>query len=131
MTKTLLYIDDNHVDIAIIKAMQDRYPAFGSITYSTNAEQSISYIKQNLQNQEALPDVIFLDIYMAPFSGWHFLDEFNDMLPQIGKNIEIYIVSYSILPKDMHRSKQYDTVKSYFAKPVSKEAFMSFRVGSN
>lgn len=131
MIKNLLYIDDNQVDIAIIKAMQGKYPAFRSITFSTDAEQSINYIKQNLQNHAALPDVIFLDIYMTPFSGWQFLDEFTHILPQISKNIDIYIVSYSILPKDMNRSKQYETVKSYFAKPVSKEAFMSFRVSKN
>ncbi|SEO13630.1 CheY chemotaxis protein or a CheY-like REC (receiver) domain [Mucilaginibacter gossypiicola] len=128
MAKTLLYIDDNQIDIAIIKGMQSKYPAFDSVTYSTDAEYSIRYIREHLQNEDELPDVIFLDIYMNPFSGWEFLDEFAKIHHLIGKTIEIYIVSFSILPKDVTRSKQYKHVKSYYTKPVTKETFTSFRV---
>jgi CheY-like chemotaxis protein len=128
MAKTLLYIDDNQIDIAIIKGMQDKYLAFDAVTYSTDAEYSIRYIKEHLQNENELPDVIFLDLYMTPFSGWEFLDEFIKIQPLIGKNIEIYIVTFSILPKDLIRSKQYQHVKSYYTKPVSRETFTSFRI---
>jgi CheY-like chemotaxis protein len=128
MAKTLLYIDDNQIDIAIIKGMQDKYLAFDSVTYSTDAEYSIRYIREHLQNEDELPDVIFLDIYMNPFSGWEFLDEFMKIHHMIGKTIEIYIVTFSILPKDLIRSKQYQHVKSYYTKPVTRETFTSFRV---
>lgn len=128
MAKTLLYIDDNQIDIAIIKGMQDKYLAFDAVTYSTDAEYSIRYIREHVQNEDELPDVIFLDIYMNPFSGWEFLDEFTKIHHLIGKTIEIYIVSFSILPKDVTRSKQYQHVKSYYTKPVTRETFTSFRV---
>ncbi|WEA00411.1 hypothetical protein [Mucilaginibacter sp. SJ] len=45
----------------------------------------------------------------------------------IGKTIEIYIATFSILPKDLIRSKQYQHVKSYYTKPVTRETFTSFR----
>ncbi|WP_413666608.1 response regulator [Mucilaginibacter sp. Mucisp86] len=127
MAKTLLYIDDNQIDIAIIKGMQDKYPAFDSVTYSTDAEYSIRYIREHLQNEDELPDVIFLDIYMNPFSGWEFLDEFTKIHHLIRKTIDIYIVTFSILPKDLMRSRQYQHVKSYYTKPVTRETFTSFR----
>lgn len=128
MAKTLLYIDDNQIDIAIMKGMQDKYLAFDAVTYSTDAEYSIHYIREHLQNEDELPDVIFLDIYMNPFSGWEFLDEFMKIQHLIGKTIEIYIVSFSILPKDLIRSKQYQQVKSYYTKPVTRETFTSFKI---
>ncbi|UOE51069.1 hypothetical protein MTO98_08270 [Mucilaginibacter sp. SMC90] len=128
MAKTLLYIDDNQIDIAIMKGMQDKYLAFDAVTYSTDAEYSIRYIREHLQNEDELPDVIFLDIYMNPFSGWEFLDEFMKIQHLIGKTIEIYIVSFSILPKDLIRSKQYQQVKSYYTKPVTRETFTSFKI---
>ncbi|WP_121809332.1 response regulator [Mucilaginibacter kameinonensis] len=128
MAKTLLYIDDNQIDIAIIKGMQEKYLAFDAVTYSTNAEHSIRYIREHLQNADELPDVIFLDLYMSPFSGWEFLDEFKKIHSLIAKTIEIYIVTFSILPKDLIRSKQYQHVKSYYTKPVTRETFTSFRI---
>ncbi|XHR96016.1 hypothetical protein ACFJIV_04815 [Mucilaginibacter sp. UC70_90] len=49
--------------------MQDKYLAFDSVTYNTDAEYSIRYIRQHLQNEDELSDVIFLDIYMNSAGG--------------------------------------------------------------
>ena len=123
MLKRLLYIDDNYIDIAIIRTMQKRYKSFEDVSYSMDAKGAINFIKENVSNNDALPDVIFLDLYMNEFTGWEFLDEFKIIFPLFNKTIEIYIISFSIRPKDLSRSKEYMCVKSYFTKPVSQEAF--------
>ncbi|GAA3957414.1 response regulator [Mucilaginibacter dorajii] len=123
MSKRLLCIDDNYIDIAIIKNHQAKSNTFEDVKYYMDAKSAIKFLKDNMHKPTELPDVIFLDLYMDSFSGWDFLDEYNQISGTLAKEITIHIVSFSILPKDISRSKNYSCVTSYFPKPMTQKAF--------
>jgi CheY-like chemotaxis protein len=123
MSKRLLCIDDNHIDIAIIKNHQAKSNTFEDVKYYMDAKSAIKFLKDNMHKAAELPDVIFLDLYMESFNGWDFLDEYNQISDKLAKEITIHIVSFSILPRDISRSKSYPCVSSYFPKPMTQKAF--------
>ncbi|MGX7666120.1 response regulator [Flavobacterium pedocola] len=77
----------------------------------------------NLEN-EKLPDLILLDLFMPIMDGWSFLDEYKALQAKINKEIPIYIVSSSIDPTDIQKSKKIKAVADYIVKPLTKENFM-------
>lgn len=60
-------------------------------------------------------DIILLDINMPFMNGWDFLDAFEPM----NFDRPVVIVSSSRDRKDVEKSKQYKSVKGFYAKPLS------------
>ena len=85
--------------------------------------EALSYLKENMQQPQNLPDVIFLDINMPTMDGWEFLKAFEPIISEFSKTMRIYMVTSSIDKHDIERSKQFVTVLDYLVKPIFKETF--------
>ncbi|HRJ30320.1 MAG TPA: response regulator [Cyclobacteriaceae bacterium] len=92
-----------------------------NITQFFNGEQAMTYLSNNAQQPDKLPDIILLDINMPVIDGWMFLDEFKTLAKKLKKKITIYMVSSSIAPEDIRRAKSNPFVSDYLVKPVSAE----------
>ena len=79
--------------------------------------------KENAQNPDLLPDILFLDLFMPIMDGWQFLEEFLSVKPNLAKPILIYVVSSSIYPEDISKAKSYSDVFDYIIKPITKKIF--------
>lgn len=88
-----------------------------------NGEEALQFLRVNATDSENLPDVIFLDINMPFVDGWMFLDDFAHLKGNLTKQIQIYMVSSSIDPRDIDRAKRNANVREYVIKPVSREKF--------
>ena len=71
------------------------------------------------------PSVLLLDINMAGWSGWDFLDNFEKLDDKIKRQIKIYILSSSIDVNDKHRAKENKNVVDYIEKPLSEKKVLS------
>lgn len=116
----LLIIDDNPLEHLILESMLIDCDVFPSQSHSLDASATLSYIADNSSNETNLPDIIFLDLNMPNFSGFDFIKGFETLFPSLAKSIDIYIVSSSINPEDISKSKKYPFVKDYFVKPLKK-----------
>jgi len=90
-----------------------------------NGEQAIEYfnkIKNNANENELLiqPQLIFLDLNMPVMGGWEFLDYFLDPEFFVFNDIKVVILSSSIDPKELERSKSYPMVIDFLPKPITK-----------
>lgn len=90
----------------------------------SDGEEALDFMLDNLSNQSALPDVIFLDINMPIMDGWEFLEEFVELKPKVGKEITIYMVSSSIDPVDFEKAKKISAVSDYLIKPVNEDELL-------
>lgn len=121
----LVLIDDEPIFHKIVQMTIKHSALSNKATYSFDGEVILDYLEEKKAHSELLPDYIFVDLYMPSFSGWDFLNRFQEIYKSLKKNIKIYIVSSSVDPRDMDRSKQYPFATTFISKPVLKNVFDS------
>jgi CheY-like chemotaxis protein len=119
----LVLIDDEPIFHRIVQMTIQNSELSKRATYSFDGEIVLEYLEEKKSDFHLLPDYIFVDLYMPLFSGWDFLNRFQDIYKSLKKNIQIYIVSSSIDPTDIDRSKSYPFVTTFVSKPVMKDVF--------
>lgn len=119
--KRLTLVDDDEVFVFLTSRMLEKYQLVDLIKIFNNGYDAFVFIKENLNNKEVLPDIIFLDLSMPIMDGWQFLEEFAKINLEIGKKITIFICSSSISPDDFSRAKEINEVSDFIIKPMTKE----------
>ncbi|MEX2591554.1 MAG: response regulator [Anditalea sp.] len=116
----LVYVvDDDPLFIFSMKKLLKLSEFCQEFFFFKNGQEALEGLKSNLSQEGKLPDIIFLDISMPLMNGWQFLDHLIKI--PIDKKIKIFIVSSSIDPYDMEKSKSYDIVTGYIYKPITIE----------
>jgi len=117
----LTYIDNNQLDHFILRKILSRYGIPIEIKCADSCKEVLSQMMNDSTEKENMPDIIFLDIYSAEFDAWEFLDKLQLLYPAFAKPVEIYILSALRFQTDLDRLKQYDLVKAFIMKPITKE----------
>lgn len=119
----LVLIDDEPVFHKIVQMTIRNTELSKEATYSFDGEVILEYLEEKKLESQALPDYIFVDLYMPAFDGWEFLNRFQKLYKSLQKNIKIYVVTSSVNPADIKRSKLYPFVTSFISKPIMKDVF--------
>ncbi|WP_339651460.1 response regulator [uncultured Maribacter sp.] len=117
----ILLVDDDDIYLYIMKNTIHQLHNELTINSFTDGEQAVEYITKCTEEKVELPEVIFLDINMPFLDGWGFLAEFKKLKPKIVKQVNIYMVSSSMLESDMKRAANFEELTGYVVKPVTKE----------
>jgi len=121
MRLKVLLIDDDKINNFLNKSVIGKHCGEEChVSEFINPEEAYDFIKScTLDNNENKPDVIFLDINMPELSGFELLEkmkEENVCLPET----RIYILSSSLDPNDIERSKSFESVTDFISKPLDK-----------
>jgi len=92
-----------------------------SVHMFDDGAEALEHISKHQNEENQLPDIIFLDINMPVMDGFQFVEEFIELLPKLDKNIKIYMVSSSIDPKDIKMADRIDEISDYLVKPLKPE----------
>lgn len=84
-----------------------------------DGQQALNGLNDIIQSDGLIPEIILLDLNMPVKNGWEFLDHLSEILYR--NKIAVFIVSSSINPLDLDRSKTYKCVLDYIVKPVSND----------
>jgi CheY-like chemotaxis protein len=129
--RIVMLIDDNEIDNLINQKMVEAASITNHIYVHTGARSAIEFLR-NIEKLEladqVLPDLIFLDIDMPLMDGFQFLDEFEKLLTTTKKKCRIVMLTSSINPQDVNRSKKYTNVKQYLNKPLTHDSLINLNI---
>jgi len=110
-----LLVDDDPINNMINERMLKKHHGEDIVCQVfPDGKPAISHFK----NGGAKPDMIFLDINMPEVDGWEFLEFYrhqNDKAP-------VVMLTSSIDPKDLEKSKRYDCILDFISKPLMPNA---------
>ena len=124
MLDQILCIDDDPITLMLCKKVIVKSSFSNEIITSQNGEEALSYFNtikytNNKNKQIPQPQLIFLDLNMPVMGGWEFLDHFNSEEFSEFNTIKVVVLSSTIDPEDLEKSKQYPMVIDFLSKPIS------------
>lgn len=126
MLDSILLIDDDPITLMLCKMVIKKTLFSNEIVTSKNGEEALQYFDSlrqidsngELKNQ---PQLIFLDLNMPVMGGWEFLDSFSTPDYADYNKTKVIILSSTIDPEDLEKSKKYPMIIDFLSKPISKE----------
>ena len=115
----LLVIDDDDINIFIIKKIVEKTGFDIDMVSKNNGQQAIDYLKQTISSNLPLPQLILIDINMPVMNGWEFIEAYQEL--DFKKEADLYILSSSVYENDIEKTKSYSSVKGFISKPLSIE----------
>ena len=128
MIKTVLCVDDDPITLMLSKMVLNKASFCNKLVTAKNGEEAILYFENLLITNDNYPKLIFLDLNMPIMNGWEFLDSFTEKeLHHTFKEIKVIILSSTVDPNDIEKSKKYPIVIKFLPKPINKEMLESLK----
>jgi CheY-like chemotaxis protein len=122
--RNVLLIDDDQIDNFINERMITSSFFSDEVIVKTSSPDALDYLKNILDKNKKLPEVIFLDLNMPVQDGFGFLDEY-DLLAQkhsrLREECKIIVLSSSISTADIDKASLNPYVMKYLNKPLSQK----------
>lgn len=111
-------IDDDEIyKFTVTKTIEIKQLAEKILTFA-DGEEGITFLTENYDNTEILPDLIFLDINMPIMDGFQFMDEYQKIQSKFKKKITIFMITSSVDPVDLAHAKEYKEISDFIVKPI-------------
>ena len=122
----VICVDDDPIALLLSKLVLSKSDFASKVITAANGEIAIEYLEKLEvieENKHANnPLVILLDLNMPVMDGWEFLEQFSAKLyPEHYSTTKVILLSSSIDPNDIERSKEFSMVVDFLPKPLTKE----------
>ncbi len=117
--RTILLIDDDQIFNFISSEMiLETDPDIRIITYLSSPE-ALQYLRDLLNRQQPLPDILFLDIRMPEMTGFELLDKLLKEYPlEAIKKMRIFMLTSSLDENDNQKAADNPLIEGYLGKPL-------------
>ncbi len=115
-SKLICAVDDEEVFHWIVRGNLKRAKKPCKLMSFYDGEEIFKYLSNGSNSR---PDIILLDINMPICDGWKFLENYSLLKKSYTKDINIYVVTSSIDPKDQQRAELSPFVKEFVSKPIT------------
>ena len=112
-------VDDDPMHVFITKKYIELSNYVKKIIVCSDGKDAFDSITKLSDNNQNLPQIIFLDLNMPIWTGWDFLEEFSKTT--LHKQIKIYILTSSDDESDYLKAKQYKLSEKFLIKPVNEK----------
>ena len=119
--KSALLIDDNEIDNFINERMITSSGFAEKVIVKNSSDNALQFLKDKEQDENALPEIIFLDLNMPIKDGFVFLNDFETLSDIVKRKCKIAVLSSSISPEDINKASTNPYVIKYVNKPLSEK----------
>ncbi|MDW3649136.1 MAG: response regulator [Bacteroidia bacterium] len=117
--KSVMLIDDNEIDNIINEKIIEANSFADNILVFQTGQEALDFLNTNQNDEDVLPEIVFLDINMPIMDGFQFLEDFEKFSETVLEKCKIIMLSSSISPKDIDRAASSKYVKKYLNKPLN------------
>ena len=114
--RTIVFVDDDKVQHMINKRILRKLNIEVETVFFDKPYQAIEWLGMNHA------DVVLLDINMPEMDGWKFLNH----LEKKGIDVNVKMVTASVDPVDLRRSKEYNQISGFLIKPLKEDTYLEF-----
>ncbi|SEJ71303.1 CheY chemotaxis protein or a CheY-like REC (receiver) domain [Cyclobacterium xiamenense] len=114
--QTIVFVDDDKVQHMINKRILLKVNEKLKLVFFENPYEALDWLEKNAA------DVVLLDINMPEMDGWYFLN----LMEQKGIKREVKMLTSSLDPDDLEKSKGYKQVTGFLVKPLKDENIAEF-----
>lgn len=120
MLHKVICIDDDPIALLLSKLVISKAGIASEVVTHSNGQEAIAYLRSQAGGKDDRL-LILLDLNMPVMDGWEFLEQFSTELYEKHCNARIILLSSSIDPNDIQKSRRFDMVLDFFPKPLTRE----------
>lgn len=129
MLNKILCVDDDPITLMLCKKVIERVNYTKEVDTAKNGEDAIEYFNQIKNSNSLPPELVLLDLNMPIMNGWELLDKYLELeLNLTFKETKFIVLSSTIDPSDIEKSKNYPMVIDFISKPITKEILSNLRL---
>lgn len=113
-----MLIDDNPIDLKINSKLLSLSNLFTDIIVCQSGDDALSYLRNHINDQAELPDLILLDIQMPEMNGFEFLELYKNLPKEFLSTCTIAILSSTLDFADIKRAEANPYVVRLLKKPL-------------
>lgn len=119
--KCILLIEDCEADSYLHSKVIRGIQAAEQIVIKESGHDAMDFLRQKVERNEPLPEIIFLDINTPGSGGWDFVEDYKSSDYLSSDNTHLIMLSGSLNPDDKEKSKSYSIIQEYLQKPLKRD----------
>lgn len=122
----ILIIDDDPTTGFLYSRLINKFGVSQEVELANGGEEALQLIEDHIksQNEDKIPQLIFVDLNMPFMDGFEFLDAYQRLEFKNKDSVVISVLTSSYLPQDVKRVKEFPVVNDYMVKPLTEEKVM-------
>jgi CheY-like chemotaxis protein len=117
--KKVMVVDDAEIDLFLAGKVLTKNSFAQEVVPVNSATTALKYLTENHTNEQALPELIFLDINMPKMNGFDFIEQYKALPESVKKKCIIIMLSSSLLPEDRELALNNPYVCQFINKPLT------------
>ena len=122
-----MLVDDNDTDNFISRRIIEITKFAENVEVKNSGKSALDYLRENQNDENSLPNLIFLDINMPIVDGFVFLYEFEKFNDLIKDKCKVIILSSSDNKRDIDKIVNNNHVIKFITKPLTEKALEEFK----
>ena len=125
-----MLVDDNDTDNFISRRIIEITGFSQRVEVKNSGKSALDYLRENQNNADELPSVIFLDINMPIVDGFVFLYEFEKFNELVRNKCKVIILSSSDNKRDIDKIVNNNYVIKFITKPLTEVALEEIKLNN-